>query len=474
MRLPVHRRPISWRDPEAVVLALARTGDVVWTDAGPGASSGRSVVAWGPALTASGPDDLAVAWAELRAGLADPRGDADPLGPAGWLGYGVGTWLLDQDATVGVGRGAPPSVTAGLVPAPDAPADLALLLTDRALVFDHGDRSVEAVVLGDDRWLSAVAAAWRDVPEGDPGHPSEATAPSRPAVRQHDDDAYLALVERCQQAITAGDAYVLCLTTTTTVEGDVDDLAVYRRLRRSSPAPHASFVRIGPTSVLGASPESFLRVDAEGAVSSSPIKGTRPRSADAALDARAAAELGADEKELAENLMIVDLVRNDLTRVAAPGTVAVAELFAVRSYRHVHQLVSTVTAVLAPGRTALDVVETAFPAGSMTGAPKRRAVQLLAAWEGRPRGVYSGVVGHLGLDGSASLAMAIRSIVVERATSRRPGRASVGAGGGITASSVPSVELEEVRLKSAALLRALDAVAVGASSAPALSTRPVP
>jgi para-aminobenzoate synthetase component 1 len=144
--------------------------------------------------------------------------------------------------------------------------------------------------------------------------------------------------------------------------------------------------------------------------------------------------------------------------VAAPGSVAVTELFAVRSYRHVHQLVSTVTALLAPGRTALDVLETTFPAGSMTGAPKRRAVELLAAWEGRPRGVYAGAVGHLGLDGSASLAMAIRSIVVERATEGRPGRASVGVGGGVTSSSVPSDELEEARLKAAALLRVLDAV----------------
>ena len=464
------------------MLALAGTGDVAWTDAGPGATSGRSVVAWGPALTATGPHPLAAAWTELRAVLAHPRPDADPLGPTGWLGYGVGTWLLDRDATVGEGRGAPPSVTTGLVPDHDGPADLALLLTDRALVFDHGRRTVEAVVLGDDRWLSDVAAAWVDVPEGDPepdpephlGPSPGSTAAPRRARRQHDDAAYLALVERCQQAITAGDAYVLCLTTTTTVEGDVDDLAVWRRLRRSSPAPHASFVRIGPTSVLGASPESFLLVDTGGTVSSSPIKGTRPRSADPTLDARAVAELRADEKELAENLMIVDLVRNDLTRVAVPGTVAVTELFAVRSYRHVHQLVSTVTAVLAPGRTALDAVETTFPAGSMTGAPKRRAVQLLAAWEGRPRGVYAGAVGRLGLDGSASLAMAIRSIVVEQATPRRPGRASVGAGGGITASSVPSVELEEVRLKAAAVLRALEAVPEGASSAPAVSTRSVP
>ena len=460
MRLPVRRRPLPWRDPEAVVLALAAHGDVVWTDAGPGAASGRSVVAWGPALTATGPDELAVAWAGLRALLDDVRTDADPLGPTGWLGYGVGTWLLDRDATVGAGRGAPPSVTTGLAGDVDGPADLALLLVDRALVFDHGERTVEAVVLGDDRWLSDVGAAWSGVPEtAAEAEADPETGPEpRTVLRQHDDAAYLALVERCQRAIAAGDAYVLCLTTTMTVEGDVDDLAAYRRLRRSSPAPHASFVRIGPTAVLGASPESFLAVDAHGVVSSSPIKGTRPRSSDPEEDARGADELRGNEKELAENLMIVDLVRNDLTRVAAPGTVAVTELFAVRSYRHVHQLVSTVTARLAPGRTTLDAVETTFPAGSMTGAPKRRAVELLAAWEGRPRGVYAGAVGRLGLDGTASLAMVIRSVVVERATPRRPARATVGVGGGITSSSVPSDELEEARLKATALLRVLDAV----------------
>jgi len=276
--------------------------------------------------------------------------------------------------------------------------------------------------------------------------------------RRHSDDDYLALVARCQAAIAEGDAYVLCPTTSYVVAGPVDALEAYRRLRRSSPAPHASFVRIGGTSVAGASPESFLEVDVDGVVTSSPIKGTRPRSSDPAVDARHAADLASSEKELAENLMIVDLVRNDLTRVARLGSVAVDELFAVRSYRSVHQLVSTVRAQLAPGLGAVDVVEAAFPAGSMTGAPKRRAVELLSRWEGAPRGVYSGAVGRFGLDGSASWAMAIRSVVVV------DGVATVGVGGGVTESSVPRDELAEVTWKAAALLRVLG-VDGGAASA---------
>jgi len=461
MRPPVLRRPLPWADPEDVAGALAAEGDVVWLDAGPEATRGRSVLSWGDRVTASARDgDLGRLWALLRDDLATPRADADPLGWAGWLGYGLGTWLLDRDAAVGPGRGSRPSVAAGLVDDPSAPPDLALLRTDRALVFDHAARRVELVALGApaERWAEEVASTWSSIPPLPPPGPPEARRGPGAVRRRHSDDDYLALVARCQAAIAEGDAYVLCPTTSYVVAGPVDALEAYRRLRRSSPAPHASFVRIGGTSVAGASPESFLEVDVDGVVTSSPIKGTRPRSSDPAVDARHAADLASSEKELAENLMIVDLVRNDLTRVARLGSVAVDELFAVRSYRSVHQLVSTVRAQLAPGLGAVDVVEAAFPAGSMTGAPKRRAVELLSRWEGAPRGVYSGAVGRFGLDGSASWAMAIRSVVVV------DGVATVGVGGGVTESSVPRDELAEVTWKAAALLRVLGVDGGAASS----------
>ena len=460
MRPPVVRAPLVWRDPELVVSCLAADGDVVWIDAGVGATTGRSVVAWGTAVTARASDGgLDAAWDALRASSADRRDDADPLGWAGWLGYGLGLRLLERDGGL---HGASPRHDDG------GPPDLALLRTDRALVFDHARRTVEAVSTADRAWLDDVRARWDDLAVEEARRaivPHRAS--SAPPRWDHDAAAYLALVARCQAAIAEGEAYVLCPTTRVTVEGVDDDLTLYRRLRRASAAPQASFVRIGGTSVLGASPEAFVEVTPGGRVSSSPIKGTRPRGADASADADLAHDLATSEKERAENLMIVDLVRNDLTRVCSVGSVEVVELFAVRSYPAVHQLVSTVRGRLRAGATGLDAVASLFPAGSMTGAPKRRAVELLSAWEARPRGIYSGAVGLIGLDGAVSLAMVIRSIVVETggtdggARHEGPGGAgsvrvaTIGVGGGVTESSVPRDEWDEVGVKAAALLAVL-------------------
>jgi anthranilate synthase component 1 len=461
MRPAVVRSSLPWRDPEAVVRHLAATGDVVWRDAGVDAVRGRSVVGWGPARTGDvrdgGADRL---WHEVRDDLADVEPDSHPLGWAGWLGYGFGCRLLDRDAT----EGHRPAATASTVAADGDPADLALLDVDRALVFDHAARSVEVVARAGDTWPLSVAETWADVPPvppvpGSPRASSVGSAP--PSVRwRHRPDEYLDLIEGCRRAIADGEAYQLCLTTAVDVDGPVDALETFARLRRSSPAPHASFVRIGGVAVVGASPESFVEVTTDGRVSSSPIKGTRRRGS-GGDDTVLARELVESDKERAENVMIVDLVRNDLARVARLGTVEVSELLAVHSYEHVHQLVSTVRARLGAGRTAADVVEAAFPAGSMTGAPKRRAVELLADLEGAPRGVYSGATGWLGRDGSASLAMTIRSIVVHggRAAGAgrpaRPAGARVGVGGGITISSVPVDERDEVELKASALLAVL-------------------
>jgi anthranilate/para-aminobenzoate synthase component I len=179
------------------------------------------------------------------------------------------------------------------------------------------------------------------------------------------------------------------------------------------------------------------------------VKGTRRRAASAAEDARLREELAVNEKENAENLMIVDLMRNDLGRVARIGGVSVTELLAVETHAHVHQLVSTVRAELAEETDVLDVLAASFPAGSMTGAPKLSAMTLLHELERGPRGVYSGCLGRLGLDGRAELAMVIRTIVMS------PGLATVGSGGGITALSLPDEELAEVKLKARALFEAL-------------------
>ena len=365
-----------------------------------------------------------------------------PLGLVGWLGYEVRAETL----------GLPVAHRAG-------PADAAMLRVDRALVIDHGD--------GDRAWLLARGhewtgepARWRDAtlatlagltpsavaPAPEPGHADRAHAHWATTEAE-----YLDRIRLAKHAIADGDAYQLCLTTQASVAGRFDAVDVYRRLRAGSPSHHGAYLRSGGTVLLSASPEQFLAIDPDGTVQTKPIKGTRPRSADPARDAALAEELRASDKERAENLMIVDLMRNDLARVCEVGTVEVTSLLAVESYPHVHQLVSTVRGRLGAGRDAVDALRACFPAGSMTGAPKRSAVEILDRLEGRPRGIYSGAFGYLGLDGAVDLAMTIRSIVLDERG------ATVGAGGGITALSVPEEEVAEVRLKAAALLAALDA-----------------
>jgi aminodeoxychorismate synthase component I len=265
----------------------------------------------------------------------------------------------------------------------------------------------------------------------------------------HSDSEYLGLIEKAKESIARGDAYQLCLTNQLTIETEVDPFAVYLRLREANPAPYLSYLKLGSTSVVSSSPEQFLRVNNSGVVSSKPIKGTRPRSADTELDKQLAEELRSNEKERAENLMIVDLMRNDLGQVSEPSDVVVAKLFEVESYATVHQLVSTITAVLKPGLDVFDAVKAAFPAGSMTGAPKQSAMGILTELERAPRGIYSGCFGYVSLTGAADLAMTIRTIVFEE------GKATIGIGGGITIDSDPEAELLETKLKARALLSAL-------------------
>ncbi len=226
--------------------------------------------------------------------------------------------------------------------------------------------------------------------------------------------------------------------------------ALYRRLRALSAAPLAACLDHGTAHLLSASPERFLRLDAgTGAVETRPIKGTRPRATEAVADAALAAELEDSEKDRAENVMIVDLLRNDLARVCAAGSVEVPSLCRLESHPTVHHLVSTVTGTLREGQDALDLLAATFPGGSVTGAPKLRAMAILAELEPVIRGAYCGAIGWLGLDGSLSLSIAIRTITIAR------GIASFHVGGGITALSEPEAEYQETLDKAAALLAAL-------------------
>jgi len=423
-------------DASAVFAALhGDRDDVFWLDSG---ADGVSYLGAGTPIEV----DAENVWDVLRAvpegvalGAAGAGETAFRLGVVGWLGYELRA-----------------QTTGAVVSRRSRYPDAAFLRVDRAIAINGATGQAELLALGTG-W-NAELNAWRDRVVGLAGEspPALPPAPTRGPAHWHETDAeYLANIEACQSAIREGEAYQLCLTTEAEVAGRFDPLAVYLRLRASSPTHHGGLIRIGGVSLLSSSPERFLDIDPAGLVQTRPIKGTRPRAIDPTADAGLAAELLASEKERAENLMIVDLMRNDLARVCELGTVTVTELLEVESYAQVHQLVSTVTGRLAAGRSPVDAIEACFPAGSMTGAPKLRATQVLDALEARPRGLYAGCFGYLGFDGRVDLAMTIRSIVIDEHG------ATVGAGGGITALSVPIEELAEAKLKAAALVAALGA-----------------
>ncbi len=454
----------EWLEPQAAFLAVfSEEKYVAWLDAGMDAERGISVIAaatpgsrFATASVAQGtvsvgrPGESPVTTSEDILELLDESlaqfGDVRPrhpeatdfsLGWVGWLGYEYGA----------AANGIPVARTR----VPDA----AMLFVERAVVFDHAAHSVELIALDEDgaaEWAEGLqtqlAASVPPPPRSRPrqDHPASGEAVLR---WRHDDVHYLGLIRDCQEAIRRGDAYQLCLTNEATVEKTVDPVEAYLRLRTSSPTHHGGLLKFGDIALLSASPEQFLSITPGRRIRTKPIKGTRPRGTTVSRDLDLRAELEASDKERAENVMIVDLMRNDLGKVCVVGSVEVHHLLAVESYAQVHQLVSTVEGTLADGVGPLQAVAACFPAGSMTGAPKISAMRILHDLEKGPRGIYSGCFGYLGLDGSVDLAMVIRSIVVG------PERASIGAGGGITALSVPEEELDEVAVKARALIAAL-------------------
>lgn len=351
----------------------------------------------------------------------------------------------------------PFSFRPGLVGLVDYEAKAHFMHIDRAVVFDHAARSLFFIGLFEgqsefDLWHHSALLRLGLVAGQVASYQMLRSAGSVFDVSvQHDEATYLTMIESAQKHIAAGDVFQICLTNQIRMSHNLDALDVFLKLRAANPAPYAAYLRIGDLEVVSSSPEMFLKVDSTGQLSTMPIKGTRPRSEDLVIDQQSAHELGQNLKERAENLMIVDLMRNDLGRVSVPGSVAVPTLFEVQSFATVHQLVSTVQSQLTEGETAVSALQAAFPGGSMTGAPKIRAMQIIEELEGCARGAYSGAFGYFGFDGSAEFAMTIRSIVFEG------DQLSIGVGGGITSDSEPKAEFEEIRLKARALLQALDA-----------------
>ena len=333
---------------------------------------------------------------------------------------------------------------------------ISMLAVDRAFVYDHATRHVYFLGRFEDKekfnaWYHA--ALLRLALIGGEASAYELNYPAATVAELGCEDTkeeYLVKVQQAQRHIAAGEVYQLCLTTR--LRGDFvgDPLSYFLRLRRLHPAPYASFVRTRERTFVSISPELFLEAHGN-RVTSSPIKGTKKRSTNPGDDLQLLNELGADPKERAENLMIVDLIRNDLSRVCEPESVRVDSLLAVRSYSTVHQLVSDVSGELRLDATPMDALRALFPGGSMTGAPKIRAMEIIEELERSARDGYSGAIGWIGSNGDMELAMVIRTAIFEG------NQVSIGIGGGITSDSNPEREHEEIQLKAAALADVLGA-----------------
>jgi para-aminobenzoate synthetase component 1 len=332
---------------------------------------------------------------------------------------------------------------------------------------DHGTPAVPDMVVGIYDWAVVVdhaqRASWLVGAERDPATAAnwdalvalfsgDAQSPDRQPFRvgsvtcNFSSDAYRQAFARIQAYINAGDCYQVNLAQCFTAPVSGDAWLGYQALRRINPAPYSAYLNFPDVQVLSSSPERFLAVR-QGVVETRPIKGTRPRSVAPAADAALAQELQASEKDRAENLMIVDLLRNDLGKVCVPGSVAVPRLFEIESFASVHHLVSTVTGRLAEGCDAIGLLRASFPGGSITGAPKLRAMQIIEELEPDRRGVYCGAIGWLGFNGDMDSSIAIRTLVSSN------GELQFCAGGGIVADSQADAEYQECFDKAEAMLR---------------------
>ena len=269
-----------------------------------------------------------------------------------------------------------------------------------------------------------------------------------PLSRSH--QQYLDDIEACKRYLVDGETYEICLTNKITAEVSPDPLPLYRTLRRINPAPFSAYLRMGEAAVISSSPERFLSIGRDRWAEAKPIKGTTRRAKDPAEDVRLAEELRTGEKNRAENLMITDLLRNDLGIVCEIGTVHVPYLMHVESYETVHQLVSTVRGLLREELEPPDCIRACFPGGSMTGAPKKRTMEMIDGLEGEARGVYSGAIGYLGLSGGCDLNIVIRTIVIDGETT------TIGVGGAIVMQSDAEDEYQEILLKGKAPMQAID------------------
>ncbi|QHM75285.1 Aminodeoxychorismate synthase component 1 [Mixta theicola] len=385
----------------------------------------------GDVVTESTADPLALLQAEQAALLSPvpPRGDLPFQGGAlGLFGYDLGRRFerLPQQATADL-----------------ATPDMAVGIYNWALVADHQQRTLTLVEHQSDgarlRWLNAL-------PPCQAGAPFQLTSRWRSNMTP---DGYRQRFDRVQAWLQAGDCYQVNLAQRFQAACQGDEWQAFQRLNRSNRAPFSAFLRLPQSVVLSLSPERFLALDGD-RIETRPIKGTLPRLEDAQADRQQALRLANSEKDRAENLMIVDLLRNDIGRVAQPGSVTVPELFVVEQFPAVHHLVSTVRARLKPELSACDLLRACFPGGSITGAPKVRAMEIIETLEPQRRNAWCGSIGYLSRCGKMDSSITIRTLIVEQ------GQIYCAAGGGIVADSEAELEYQETLHKLRRILPVLE------------------
>ncbi len=404
-----------------------------------------SFLAADPVAVARTPE---AARALLRPHREAPLAGVPPFqgGIAGYLGYDWGAELER------VARPAADRFT------PQLP-DIVLALYDWVIAWDHAEGKAWIISTGivdggrgrGDGWARERLGWVRDRLASPLRSARPVSPPSSPVLQSNFTRAeYEGAVSRIRDYIAAGDVYQVDLVQRFHTPFQGSSLALYRRLRARNPAPFGAYLEFADARVTSISPERFLRLDATTRVAEArPIKGTRPRGSSPGTDGALARELLASEKDRAENVMIVDLLRNDLGKVCRPGSVAVPTLFALESHPTVHHLVSTVTGVLSDDLDGFDLLRAAFPGGSVTGAPKIRAMQIIAELERAPRGLYCGAIGYVSTTGAMDFNIPIRTVVLQGGT------ATFHAGAGIVWDSEPAAEYEETLAKARPMIEAL-------------------
>lgn len=463
-RRVVSFRKKGWIEPVSIFPALAMNDGFIWLDSSLNDPlyGGWSYMMPLPFMTLSGEGNLF----RLKEGETRTVHEGDPFdaldnilrrfkssvlddatppftgGAVGFFGYGL---LRFTEPSARLTRGTHPP----------GEGDLWIGFYDRVFAFDHGRKEMWLIVNHDHGFdpapiLDDLERMTREAVRRDGGAVKADNAGQRELKIEcpFTKESYVDAVERVRLYIERGDILQANISRKISARGSFDPVSLYLRLRSINPAPFAAYVNGGAFRILSSSPERFMRLK-DGQAQTRPIKGTRPRGRDVDADNRLRHELSASEKDRAENVMIVDLMRNDLSKVCQPFTVNVPELCAVEKFATVFHLTSTVEGKLKPGLTPVDLIRASFPPGSVTGAPKLRALEIIDEVEPDPRGAYCGSIGWIGFDGSLDMSVAIRIMVHTDEGVR------LHSGGGVTYPSRPEDEYDETTVKAGALLEAL-------------------